>query len=329
MKENSKIDYSLWNRLADGIYTCKEVESLAAQVHKKPEPTPGFEEASARVWQAGGELSSSSEEWVADGQLALQLVRNYERRLRSQRIAFYKKWGSIAAVILLGIVLGVSYLTISSDRPVAQCEIQVPYGKKQKVVLPDGTKVILNAGSYLKYPKQFGEKYRHVVFQGEGYFEVVKKEDRPFVIQSQAYKVRVLGTTFNLNNYEDSEELQLTLCTGKVVMNFGEEQLKLSPGEQLVLDKTTMHLEREQVNTKNFMLWMQNKLYFNHTPLQEVIRRLERMYNCTIKLDKNQTFTNYLSGTHDNKSLEAVLKSIRLATGINYKKENDFYLLYK
>ena len=123
-----------------------------------------------------------------------------------------------------------------------------------------------------------------------------------------------MGTTFNLNNYEDSEELQLTLCTGKVLMNFGEEQLKLTPGEQLVLDKTNMHLEREHVNTQNYMLWMQNKLYFNRTPIQEVTRRLERVYNCTIRLDS---------------SLESVLESIRLATGIKYRKANNSYILYK
>lgn len=179
---------------------------------------------------------------------------------------------------------------------VAQYEIHVPYGKRQKVVLPDGTKVILNAGSYMKYPRQFGKEDRYVHFKGEAYFDVAKNKDCPFIIQSQDYKIRVLGTTFNLNNYEDSEELQLTLCTGKVLMNFGEEQLKLTPGEQLVLDKTNMHLEREHVNTQNYMLWMQNKLYFNRTPIQEVTRRLERVYNYTIQLDSSFVFNNFLSG---------------------------------
>ena len=96
---------------------------------------------------------------------------------------------------------------------------------------------MLNASSYMKYPRQFGKEGRYVHFKGEAYFDVAKNKDCPFIIQSQDYKIRVLGTTFNLNNYEDSEELQLTLCTGKVLMNFGEEQLKLTPGEQLVLDK--------------------------------------------------------------------------------------------
>lgn len=330
MKENPKIDYSIWNRLADGIYTRKDVESLAAQASKKPDQPTDFDEVSARVWKAGGELSSSSpEEWIADEQRALQLLRDHENRLRGQRIAFYKKWGSIAAAILLCILVGATYFYIPTEKRLARHEIHVPYGKRQKVVLSDGTKVTLNAGSYLNYPECFEAPERCITFKGEAYFEVAKEENHPFIIQSQGYKVRVLGTTFNLNNYEDSEELQLTLCTGKVLMNFGEEQLKLSPGEQLVVDKTTLHLEREQVNTENYMLWMQNKLYFNRTPIQEVVRRLERVYNRTIKLNHPELFTNRLSGTHDNKSLEAVLTSIRLATGIKYRKENDAYILYK
>lgn len=328
MKEKQKIDYSVWKRLVDGIYTCKDIEELLGD--KKTDRSNGFDEASAHLWKIGEEESSSSwEEWISNERQAFQLVCNYENRRRSHSIHLMKKWGSIAAAVLLCIVLSVAYFANPVDVQVAQYEIHVPYGKRQKVVLPDGTKVILNAGSYLKYPGQFGKEDRCVNFKGEAYFDVAKNKDCPFIIQSQDYKVRVLGTTFNLNNYEDSEELQLTLCTGKVLMNFGEEQLKLAPGEQLVLDKTNMHLEREHVNTQNYMLWMQNKLYFNRTPIQEVIRRLERVYNCTIQLDPNFVFNNFLSGTHDNKSLEAVLKSIRLATGIKYKKENDLYILYK
>lgn len=327
MKGKHESYYSVWKRLADGIYTRKDVEALLAQTQNEPIE---FEETSARLWKAGEELASSSlEEWISNEQSALQLIRNYQAKRRSYRLTLLKRWGSIAAIVLLCLLVGVSYFNTPADKQIAQLEIHVPYGKKQKVILPDGTKVILNAGSYLRYPQRFQKDVRNIEFKGEAYFEVAKNKDCPFIIQSQEYRVRVLGTTFNLNNYVDSEELQLTLCTGKVLMNFGEEQLKLSPGEQLVVDKNNMSLGREPVNTQNYMLWMKNKLYFNHTPVQEVVRRLERVYNCSIKFDQNRVFNNCLSGTHDNKSLEAVLKSIRLATGIKYRKENNSYVLYK
>ena len=346
MKEKQKIHYSVWKRFVDGIYTCKDIEELLAD--KKTDRSKDFDEASACLWKTGEEESSSSwEEWISNERQALQIISNYEDRRRSHSIYLVKKWGSIAAAVLLCIVLSVVYFANPADMKVAQYEIHVPYGKRQKVVLPDGTKVILNAGSYMKYPRQFGKEDRYVHFKGEAYFDVKRDEALPFVVKTSRSEVMVLGTefcvkdyvnqvnqttlgtTFNLNNYEDSEELQLTLCTGKVLMNFGEEQLKLTPGEQLVLDKTNMHLEREHVNTQNYMLWMQNKLYFNRTPIQEVTRRLERVYNYTIQLDSSFVFNNFLSGTHDNRSLEAVLESIRLATGIKYRKENNSYILYK
>lgn len=327
MKGKHESYCSVWKRLVDGIYTRKDVESLLARTQNEPIE---FEEVSVRLWKAGEELASSSlEEWISNEQSALQLIRDYQAKRRSYRLTLLKRWGSIAAIVLLCLLVGISYFNIPADKQMAQQEIHVPYGKKQKVILPDGTKVILNAGSYLRYPQRFQKDVRNIEFRGEAYFEVTKNKDCPFIIQSQEYKVRVLGTTFNLNNYADSEELQLTLCSGKVLMNFGEEQLKLSPGEQLVVDKNNMSLGREPVNTQNYMLWMKNKLYFNHTPIQEVVRRLERVYNCSIKFDQNRVFNNRLSGTHDNKSLEAVLKSIRLATGIKYRKENNSYVLYK
>lgn len=327
MKGKHESYYSVWKRLLDGIYTRKDVESLLERIQNRP---MDFEETSARLWRAGEELTSSTlEEWISDEQAALQLIRDYKARRRTYRLTLLKRWGSIAAVVLLCLLVGVSYFNGSSDKRIAQLEIHVPYGKIQKVILPDGTKVVLNAGSYLRYPQRFQNDARNIEFGGEAYFEVAKNKDCPFIIQSQEYKVRVLGTTFNLNNYADSEELQLTLCSGKVLMNFGEEQLKLSPGEQLVVDKSNMSLGREPVNAQNYMLWMKNKLYFNRTPVQEVVRRLERVYNCSIVFDQNRVFNNRLSGTHDNKSLEAVLKSIRLATGIKYRKENNSYVLYK
>ena len=136
-------------------------------------------------------LHPHGEEWISNERQALQIISNYEDRRRSHSIYLVKKWGSIAAAVLLCIVLSVVYFANPADMKVAQYEIHVPYGKRQKVVLPDGTKVILNAGSYMKYPRQFGKEDRYVHFKGEAYFDVAKNKDCPFIIQSQDYKIRV------------------------------------------------------------------------------------------------------------------------------------------
>ena len=225
------------------------------------------------------------------------------------------------------------------------------------VVLDDG--LFLACESTLQHKAVMRSNFSSAVAGGEGLFNLSLNGNGVFCIESECPKEELIEIELQNDvlkvdgNYAIawSKSLDFTVersgksligsaasgeglvnvyrGTGKVLMNFGEEQLKLTPGEQLVLDKTNMHLEREHVNTQNYMLWMQNKLYFNRTPIQEVTRRLERVYNYTIQLDSSFVFNNFLSGTHDNRSLEAVLESIRLATGIKYRKENNSYILYK
>ena len=114
MKEKQKIHYSVWKRFVDGIYTCKDIEELLAD--KKTDRSKDFDEASACLWKTGEEESSSSwEEWISNERQALQIISNYEDRRRSQSIYLVKKWGSIAAAVLLCIVLSVVYFANPAD----------------------------------------------------------------------------------------------------------------------------------------------------------------------------------------------------------------------
>ena len=111
MKEKQKIHYSVWKRFVDGIYTCKDIEELLAD--KKTDRSKDFDEASACLWKTGEEESSSSwEEWISNERQALQIISNYEDRRRSHSIYLVKKWGGIAAAVLLCIVLSVVILLI-------------------------------------------------------------------------------------------------------------------------------------------------------------------------------------------------------------------------
>ncbi len=127
MKEKQKIHYSVWKRFVDGIYTCKDIEELLADT--KTDRSKDFDEASACLWKTGEEESSSSwEEWISNERQALQIISNYEDRRRNHSIYLVKKWGSIAAAILLCIVLSVVYFANPAGMKVAQYEIHVPYG---------------------------------------------------------------------------------------------------------------------------------------------------------------------------------------------------------
>lgn len=320
-----------WRHYVDNLYTCSDLETLIKKL-KEEEDTTDFDATSQELWEEAEEVSRPTlQEYIKNQQLAISLLESWEKNKRSKRILCFKKWGSIAAMFIVGLSLTIALISynFTQNSIAAMREIYVPYGSKKAFTLPDGTLVTLNAGSYLKYPQTFTKDSRVVEFRGEGFFNVTKNKKWPFIIRSGEYRVSVLGTTFNVNNYNENESMALTLCTGKVQVNFDNEQICLKPGEQLLMNRKDHQMERCKVDVDNYSLWMKGKLYFDKTPIQEVVRMLERCYNCSIKLKGSGPFTNRLSGTHDNKDLQSVLRSIEITCGYKFKQENGIYILYK
>lgn len=324
-------EQSRWRRYVDNLYTCTDLDTLIKKL-KEEEDTTDFDATSQKLWEEAEELSQPTlQEYIKNQQLAISLLEAWEQKKQNKRILYFKKWGSIAAMFIVSLSLTIALISRSfkQNYTIAMHEIYAPYGSKKAFTLPDGTHVTLNAGSYLKYPQTFTKDSRVVEFRGEGFFHVTKNKKWPFIIKSGGYKVSVLGTTFNVNNYNENESMALTLCTGKVLVNFDNEQICLKPGEQLLVNKKDHQMERCKVDIDNYSLWMKGKLYFDKTPIQEVVRMLERCYDCSIKLKGNGPFINRLSGTHDNKDLQSVLRSIEMICGYKYKQENGIYVLYK
>jgi len=108
-----------------------------------------------------------------------------------------------------------------------------------------------------------------------------------------------------------------------------EAMMKLVANEQLQINRQSNEYTKRKESYQHAMAWLQNTLHYNKTPLYDVIKDLERIYNCRIKFAPNQQFNYHLSGEHDNINLQAVLKSIGHATGVKYKKEKDYILLYQ
>lgn len=209
-------------------------------------------------------------------------------------------------------------------------EYNVEYGKTQRVTLPDGTKVTLNAGSKIKYPDKFISDSRLIELDGEGFFNVVKNPDKPFIIKiKNDLTVTVLGTSFNLKAYSEDENMAVTVESGLVQVDIPDASLKLHPNEQLMYDNIKNEHRKQQEDSKRATAWIEGKLYFNQTPISTVVQELRRTYNKDIELDKNSTYDDYIYGEHDNQSLESVLRSLYYSTNIKYRKEGDKIILYK
>ncbi|WP_367864545.1 FecR family protein [Pedobacter sp. WC2423] len=155
-------------------------------------------------------------------------------------------------------------------------------GQNYEVRLPDGTKVMLNAASSLKYPSSFlGALSRKVELTGEAYFEVAKDKAHPFVVYSKGQTVEVLGTHFNISAYPDDNLSKTTLLEGSVKIN---NQL-LKPSQQFIRSSTAEQIVA--VNPDEAVAWTQGYFMFNDEPLENILSRIARWYNVEI-IYKNQ-----------------------------------------
>lgn len=208
-----------------------------------------------------------------------------------QSYKWYRTWSVAAvAIVLLGLITVTAYWQGSRQiqSNFSDIVVEAPLGSKTKLTLPDGSTVWLNAGSKMVYSQGFGVSDRRLAFQGEGYFEVEKNDEMPFLVQTHDVNVTVVGTKFNFRNYPEDEEAVVELLEGKVAL---ENQLKeeavryLPPNEKMVLHKATGEMDITSTKVKEATLWTENILLFDEDLLPDIVRELERSYHVQIEIE--------------------------------------------
>lgn len=161
--------------------------------------------------------------------------------------------------------------------------VVIPAGGQFRVVLSDGTKVWMNAKSKFTYPVSFSEKIRPVNLTGEAYFEVAKNRNKPFLVYTPKQVIKVLGTHFNVNAYEDERTQKTTLLEGLVQITTTDKTAKsvvIQPGQQALQDDQVIQIR--SVNTDVAAGWKNGLFVFDHTELPELMRQLSRWYNVEV-----------------------------------------------
>lgn len=156
----------------------------------------------------------------------------------------------------------------------------IPRGGEYALELADGTRVWLNAESTLKYPVKFVGGERKVEMTGEGYFEVAKNKEKPFIVTVNGVDVRVLGTSFNVSAYRN--EVITTLVEGKVQLKKGEDSVVLQPNQQGIWLSENRGFEVKEVEARNFSLWREGIFYFDDVDLETILDDMARWYNVNI-----------------------------------------------
>ncbi len=207
--------------------------------------------------------------------------------------------------------------------------IATPFGGQYQVVLPDGSKVWLNAASSLRFPTSFSGKERVVDLMGEGYFDIAKDPSKPFRVHiahaagtGKEMNIEVLGTAFNIMAYENEEHSNTTLLNGKVRVELGAATaVSLEPGRQAIAYNQTDGLQVADANVDQAIAWKNGLFRFRETGIRELMRQVERWYNVQViyRTDtKDKDFTGIVSRTQN---ISALLHTLELTGTVHFQIE--------
>lgn len=198
--------------------------------------------------------------------------------------------------------------------------LSTPRGGQYQIVLPDGSKVWLNAASSIKFPSVFKGKIREVELKGEAYFEVAKNAAMPFKVKSAHAQIEVLGTHFNVRAYDDEKTMKTTLVEGAVKITSGKLTNVLKPGDQAVLNSYNRMKVIKVVDANVETAWKDGLFQFKDTSIEEIMRQAALWYNLKISFEgeiPNRYFTGKISR---NVKVSEFLNMLKY-TGVKFRIE--------
>lgn len=203
--------------------------------------------------------------------------------------------------------------------------IATPRGGEYQVILPDGSKVWLNAASSLSFPTQFLGK-REVNMEGEAYFEIARDKSRPFIVNVNEVEIRVLGTNFNVSAYKNEHETKTTLLEGSVQIkntSLGGSQvpITMSPGQQAVVSGTQSPIQVKEVDLDDVMAWRNGYFVFHREDLRSAMNKIGRWYDLTIKFEGNLENKRFEGTVSRMENLGSLIKALELTEIANFKLE--------
>lgn len=203
--------------------------------------------------------------------------------------------------------------------------LTVPPTKDYKVKLDDGSVVWLNAASTLRFPFRFDSSKREVYLTGEAYFEVAKNTKVPFIVHTNYADIKVHGTSFNVNAYED-EIFSASLVEGSVSAVRENKQVTLQPGQEVFYKAGSLGLRSFD---PELLSWRSGTYYFHRKPLAEIAQVLVRWYDVKLDWKSTSVSAQIFTGEIDkNQSLDVVLSNLQLTSGINSKLEKGMLTFY-
>lgn len=261
---------------------------------------------------------------LADGaRIVLDAAKNGELSQQGNIIVKKEKDGLLTYSVKPGIAE-------KQQKETALNSIATPRGGQYQVILPDGSKVWLNAASTLKFPTIFTGNERNVGLIGEAYFEITKDPSKPFHVTSAGQTVEVLGTHFDINAYDDEPVIKTTLLEGSVKLNSGSKNVILKPGQQATLAPSGLTPIRvmSNIDVSSVMAWKNQLFEFNHDNIQTIMRQISRWYDVDITYEGNIPEDLFEGKISRNVDVSQILKILELS-GVNFRIEGKKIIVKK
>ena len=245
---------------------------------------------------------------------------------------------SVAAAVVIMILGSVGYWYVTRQNTgtaqVSLLEKHNARGTKSTIVLPDGSKIWLNADSKIKYPPAFAGRLREVYLSGEAFFDVAKDATKPFIIHLSKGTVKVVGTSFNIRAYENEKLIETSVSTGRVAFIPASTKAVQQPDTIFITpnNKVRYSLNDDQVKIEptaaaEDKAWTEGKLIFKALTLEEIAIELERNFGKKVVFVDEEPKQYRLTGTFENNSLEDILFYLSKTKNFNYTITNSELLI--
>jgi transmembrane sensor len=320
----SEIDCIIQKYL-QGITSEEEDKLLHRWVQKSPENEKRLF-AEKDIWDFYG-FHSDQKKYEINSEL--ELVMSSIEPKQAKRSILQRQIFQIAAMLVVTFGLGwasqfILFTNNQQTEQVVMQEIFVPKGQVNQVFLADGTRIWINSETQLIAPSFFSPKERVVKLSGEAFFEVAKDKNRPFRVEVNGQQIEVLGTSFNVRAYNNSNEVETTLETGQIRLHTGNQTTLLKPGEQSLLDKNTNKMIIDKVDVASISSWKNGRYVFQNKDLIEVFKVVERWYDVEITADEADFKGMHFSGViKRNKDVKHFLEMLNNSISIKYEINLD------
>jgi len=256
---------------------------------------------------------------------AAQSSGNTEKRT-VKSVTFIRKWMQVAAIIAI-LITGTLFIQkriLNTPENIFTQTIEVPQGQRVNLKLSDGTKVTLNSNTKLHFPSNFSGNKRTVVLDGEGFFEVAHNKNKPFHVLTAKYDIKVLGTTFNVLAYNNSDIFETSLLEGSVCIEDKKttDNLQLKPKQRVSL--ISGKLTTTNFETDDDFLWRNGIYVFKNEPLTTVFKKLEQYYQVSIEVKSKMISSYKCTGKFRQKEgIEHIIKVLQNANDFSYKRDEE------